>query len=576
MSSIIFDAVPIDINARHDATRSESEINGGYVFYLTAIQSILQHSRYDRFVFISRRGQDRFSYAKSAEFGSLGRDVRVIHPTELAQLEDVDESLIVTSTERLGPLLRLRALLEAPRVATVGFLCAAHPRWFGPFLMEMAMAGVTSHDALVCASIASKKVIQSLMSLLFPAEREALSGLCCPVRMPLIPMAVDCEMFRPRLDGSRETFGFAAEDVVILFFGRFEMFGKADFGPLMIACSRLKRRGRRVRLVLAGADHDNIADDITRFAAGLDCGDMVVVRPSPTQEEKLKLFNAADIFVSPGDGIPESFGLAPIEAMASGLPCVVSDWNGYRETVTHGENGYLVPTSWTELGPCIGAFGSNGIYPVSVLSASTVVDVDALEHYLGLLTDNADLRRQMGRNARQRAVEAFSWSAVVRQYDDLFDAQRELARRSSPLSPQRLDIARRSSLQALFEHYPTRVLPSDAVLTLNDAGREWLRAPFALGIALARCELVDEPLCLKMATLLTERGSMTIDALAERASRDFGTPTWLARLNVMRLIKYGILTNVGAGHDDGVTSVEREATRRPAHAKAGSSAAGLA
>jgi glycosyltransferase involved in cell wall biosynthesis len=561
MSSIIFDAVPIDITARHDAKRSESEINGGYVFYLTAIQAILQHSRYDRFVFISRRGQDRFSYAKNSEFGAWGRDVRVIHPTEIAKIEDLDESLIVTSTENLGPLIRLRALLEAPRIATVGFLCAAHPRWFGPFLMEMALAGVTSHDALVCASIASKKVMESLMALLFSAEREAVTGLSCPVRMPLIPMAVDCEQFKPRRDGSREAFGFAAEEVVILFIGRFEMFGKADFGPLILACSRLKRRGRRVRLVLAGADHGNIADEIRQFAAGLECSDMVVVHPSPTQDEKLKLLNAADIFVSPGDGVPESFGLAPIEAMASGLPCVVADWNGYRETVTHGDNGYLVPTSWTELGPCIGAFGSNGIYPVSVLSGSTVVDIDALEHYLGLLTDNADLRRQMGLRARQRAVDEFSWSAVVKQYDDLFDEQRELARRSAPPSPQRLDIARRSSLQALFEHYPTQVLPSDAVLTLNAAGREWLRTPYPLGIALAGCELLDESLCLKMATLMTERGSMTIDALAERASQDFGTPTWLARLNVMRLIKYGILTNVGAGHDDDVTSVASAWTR---------------
>jgi glycosyltransferase involved in cell wall biosynthesis len=574
MGSIIFDAVPIDITARHDATRSESDINGGYVFYLTAIRAILQHSRYDRFVFISRRGQDRFSYANSGEFGSWGRDVRVIHPTEVAQLDDLDDPLIVTSTERLGTLLRLRALLEAPRIPTVGFLCATHPYWSFPFLMEMALAGVTSHDALVCASIASKRVIESTMSVLFAAETEAMTGLSCPVRLPLIPMAVDCEMFMPRRADRRDTFGFDADEVVILYLGRFEMFGKADFGPLILACSRLARRGRRVRLVLAGADRRSIADDIKRFAAGLDCADMVVVHASPTQEEKLKLLNAADIFVSAGDGVAESFGLATIEAMASGLPCVVSDWNGHRETVTHGENGYLVPTSWTELGPCIGAFGSNGIYPVSVLSASTVVDVDALEHYLGLLTDNADLRRQMGRTARQRAVDAFSWPAVVRQYDALFDEQRELARRSTPPSHQRLDITRRSAMQELFAHYPTHVLPSDTVLTLNGAGEEWLRAPFALGVALDGCELLDESLCLKLATLLAERGSMTIEALAQRASRDFGTPPWLARVNVMRLAKYGLIT-LGSKHDDGVTSVAREAMRRPAVAKAGVSATRL-
>ena len=35
---------------------------------------------------------------------------------------------------------------------------------------------------------------------------------------------------------------------------------------------------------------------------------------------------------------------APIEAMAAGLPVVVSDWDGYRFTVRDGIEGFLVPT----------------------------------------------------------------------------------------------------------------------------------------------------------------------------------------------------------------------------------------
>ena len=53
---------------------------------------------------------------------------------------------------------------------------------------------------------------------------------------------------------------------------------------------------------------------------------------------------AADIFVSMADNHQETFGLTPVEAMACGLPVIASDWNGYRDTVRHGETGWLVPS----------------------------------------------------------------------------------------------------------------------------------------------------------------------------------------------------------------------------------------
>jgi hypothetical protein len=49
MSAIVFNGIPVDIKARHDAKPTESLINGGYVFYMTAVQAILRHSRCDRF-----------------------------------------------------------------------------------------------------------------------------------------------------------------------------------------------------------------------------------------------------------------------------------------------------------------------------------------------------------------------------------------------------------------------------------------------------------------------------------------------------------------------------------------------
>jgi glycosyltransferase involved in cell wall biosynthesis len=53
---------------------------------------------------------------------------------------------------------------------------------------------------------------------------------------------------------------------------------------------------------------------------------------------------AADLFISLADNIQETFGLTPVEAMAAELPVLVTDWDGYRETVRDGMDGFRIPT----------------------------------------------------------------------------------------------------------------------------------------------------------------------------------------------------------------------------------------
>ena len=67
----------------------------------------------------------------------------------------------------------------------------------------------------------------------------------------------------------------------------------------------------------------------------------------PVSEElKRQALSSADIALSLVDNTQETFGLAVAEAMAAGLPVVASNWNGYRDLVRHGVDGYLVPTRW--------------------------------------------------------------------------------------------------------------------------------------------------------------------------------------------------------------------------------------
>ena len=65
-----------------------------------------------------------------------------------------------------------------------------------------------------------------------------------------------------------------------------------------------------------------------------------------TENSKIESLNAANIFVSLSDNIQETFGLTVIEAMAAELPCVVTDWNGYKDLVKDNETGYLIPTKY--------------------------------------------------------------------------------------------------------------------------------------------------------------------------------------------------------------------------------------
>ena len=89
----------------------------------------------------------------------------------------------------------------------------------------------------------------------------------------------------------------------------------------------------------------------------------------------------------------EGISVTLIEAMASGVPSVVTDVGGNPEVVIDGVSGYLVQ-----------------------------LDADAAlaERVVGLLSD-ASLAKQMGNNARKRAVERFSFDSMMSDYFNLYE-----------------------------------------------------------------------------------------------------------------------------------------------------------
>lgn len=146
------------------------------------------------------------------------------------------------------------------------------------------------------------------------------------------------------------------------------------------------RKKVKTRLILIGSGPDLPAAEVMAREAGAD-RDLIVLGNRETVNE---IIATADILLLPSE--TESFGLAALEAMACGVPPVVSNVGGLPEVVENGVTGILV-----EVGDC-----------------ETMAD-----YVLDLFADE-EKRSQMGEAAKRTAFGKFSINTALDTYEDLY------------------------------------------------------------------------------------------------------------------------------------------------------------
>jgi glycosyltransferase involved in cell wall biosynthesis len=104
------------------------------------------------------------------------------------------------------------------------------------------------------------------------------------------------------------------------------------------------------------------------------------------------LISQADAFILPSDG--ESFGLAALEALSSGVPVVGARAGGLPEVVRDGEDGILEP----------------------------VGDVEAMGRRLSMMLADPVMHRRFKEAARRHVEQQFRTDLVVPHYEDLYRA----------------------------------------------------------------------------------------------------------------------------------------------------------
>jgi D-inositol-3-phosphate glycosyltransferase len=235
-----------------------------------------------------------------------------------------------------------------------------------------------------------------------PAELAQLQWLyrADPHKIAVVPPGVNLTRFYPiPKDEAREYAGIPLQDKNILFVGRIEPLKGIDtliqaIG-MMTGLQIVNRQQLCVTIV--GGDPNVRRDQMTAEMSRLQdlrneygVGDIVTFLGKRDQDALPYYYSAADVVVMPSHY--ESFGMVALEAMACGTPVVASEVGGLAFLIRNAETGFHI----------------RGDNP------------DELCDRLTALITNPTLRQQMGRNARQRALQ-YGWGKIGKTLLEVFE-----------------------------------------------------------------------------------------------------------------------------------------------------------
>jgi starch synthase len=403
-------------------------------------------------------------------------------------------------------------------------------------------------DALICTSHAAKQVVDTIIAETQEELRHQTGASQLPtVQTPVIPLGVHCDQWAPSPDDkvqARARLGLETDDVAFLFAGRLSFHAKANPAPLYQALQAISGDAKVVLIEAGLFPHEGVSAAYRQAQAELAPDVRFVHAAGDDPQAYADAWRAADVFTSLSDNVQETFGLTPVEAMAAGLPVVVSDWNGYRSNIRHGVDGFLIPTiaappgAGADLGVAVASSVLTYDRQIGLLSLAVAVESRTLREALRRLATDRDLRKRMGAAGRLRAQEIFDWPVVLHAYDAL---TQELASiRAGGAGRASTPWLTRTDPFARFENFATRTTSDDEVVTLGDGAEETLVKVEGLAVANFGFHpaFLNQALLARLVDVLRrEPRPMTVEALLA-ATGGAAAPT---RRALAWLLKFGVV-----------------------------------
>ena len=348
---------------------------------------------------------------------------------------------------------------------------------------DLRMAPVQPWDAVICTS---RSVLASVTYLMDRADEHIRSHLRAtpPPRpmLPVIPLGVHCDDFAPDAAAGallRQRLGAGPQDVVFSTIARLTPHEKFDPLPIYMAmqAAQAQLHDRKLHVVLCGQFRDEFSRKVFENGARALMPDVgFAVLDGALAAERKAALSGADVFMFLIDNIQETFGIAPLEGMAAGLPLLVSDWDGMKDTVPP-EVGFRV-TSRSLPGPYLASEalryqGGTDSYLqyCAVTSALTEIDQPELVDRILTLARDGDLRRRMGRAGQAHVRAHYDWSVIVPQMQALWAEQEAMRVAAKPLRYRSDSLPIAPSPTHYFAAYPTeQVTLKDQLFVAVDGG----------------------------------------------------------------------------------------------------------
>lgn len=539
-------------------------INGRRVAGESFLRGFFAHGDVDEFVSLAHGQSDH------AAFASLARDCGVTRPVRAVRLDMPTGLAPVEVVSYPAPISPQECWRRAPHGAAAWALCGithtTATRNVMQTVFDLRAAPQMPWDAVICTSTAVQASLRRLMELAELHLSRRFPGAPLPDRplLPVIPLGIACADFQPDPElgqGLRARIGAAPGDVLAVTIARLTPDEKFDPLPLFLAMEHAAAEiagqgGGKLHLVLCGQFREPLWETVYAEAAArlmpscgyhhLDGGDAV---------QRKATLSGGDVFVFPIDNLQETFGLAPIEAMAAGLPVIVSDWDGMKDTVTP-DVGMRVPTELPRPGLSTHAsqrhFGGTDSYVqyLSQISAMTPLDLGAMTRALVTLALDPDLRRRMGAAGQARARALYDWSVVIPQMQALWGEQAAMLAHAragggaalAPMPPGLIPVG--PAVDEMFAAYPTAFAPADRRLALaSSRPGQTPREMFALRNYAARRRLIEDPARIEAILAAFAAAGPQGATEADIAAATRLPPAIVARV-ALWLLKYGYLTEI--------------------------------